>query len=138
MTIETVAPPTNREPELLGQTVVLIGASAGIGLETARCARAEGAEVVLTGRDPERLKRAAGDLPQADTACIHRACPRPAWRPSHIPTPNATRRRALLVPELGGSGRWEWLWRSSHVGPVGEVCCENSSAAAISSSGKSV
>ena len=42
--------PTEREPELLGQTVVVIGGSAGIGLETARRARAEGANVILTGR----------------------------------------------------------------------------------------
>jgi NAD(P)-dependent dehydrogenase (short-subunit alcohol dehydrogenase family) len=48
---------TGREPALLGQTVVLIGGSAGIGLETARLARSEGAEVVLTGRDPERPSR---------------------------------------------------------------------------------
>ena len=47
------------EPELLGQTVVVIGGSAGIGLETARRARAEGADVVLTARNPERLERAA-------------------------------------------------------------------------------
>ena len=40
-----------------GQTVVVIGGSAGIGLETARLARAEGADVILTGRDPERLER---------------------------------------------------------------------------------
>ena len=33
---------TRREPELAGQTVVVIGGSAGIGLETARRARAEG------------------------------------------------------------------------------------------------
>ena len=45
--------------ELLGQTVVVIGGSAGIGLETARRARAEGASVVITGRNPERLKQAA-------------------------------------------------------------------------------
>ena len=51
-----------REPALLGQTVVLIGGSSGIGLETARSARAEGAQVVLTGRDPERLGRAAADV----------------------------------------------------------------------------
>ena len=38
-----------REPELLGQTVVLIGGSAGIGLETARRARSEGADTALTG-----------------------------------------------------------------------------------------
>jgi len=34
--------PIRREPELLGQTVVVIGGSAGIGLETGRRARAEG------------------------------------------------------------------------------------------------
>lgn len=38
-----------------GQTVVLIGGSAGIGLETARLARDEGARTVLAGRDPGRL-----------------------------------------------------------------------------------
>ena len=48
-----------REPELAGQTVVLIGGSAGIGLETARRARSEGAEVILTGRNPDRLSEAA-------------------------------------------------------------------------------
>ncbi|MEV0385742.1 SDR family oxidoreductase [Nonomuraea sp. NPDC050643] len=45
--------------DLRGQTVVVIGGSAGIGLETARHARDEGAEVVLTGRDPDRLEQAA-------------------------------------------------------------------------------
>jgi NAD(P)-dependent dehydrogenase (short-subunit alcohol dehydrogenase family) len=56
------------EPELLGQTVVLIGGSAGIGLETARRARAEGAEVVLTGRNRERLEQAAADIQARSTA----------------------------------------------------------------------
>ena len=55
-------PLSAREPELLGQTVVVLGGSAGIGLETARRARAEGAEVVITGRDPERLENAARDV----------------------------------------------------------------------------
>ena len=50
------------QPELLGQTVVVIGGSAGIGLETARRARADGADVILTGRSPERLERAAAEL----------------------------------------------------------------------------
>jgi NAD(P)-dependent dehydrogenase (short-subunit alcohol dehydrogenase family) len=48
--------------ELAGQTVVLIGGSAGMGLETARQARAQGADVILTGRDTERLERAAADV----------------------------------------------------------------------------
>jgi NAD(P)-dependent dehydrogenase (short-subunit alcohol dehydrogenase family) len=56
--------------ELTGQTVVLIGGSAGIGLETARRARAEGAEVVLTGRNPERLDRAAADVGARETAAF--------------------------------------------------------------------
>ena len=50
------------QSELLGQTVVVIGGSAGIGLETARLARAQGADVILTGRNHERLERAAAEL----------------------------------------------------------------------------
>jgi NAD(P)-dependent dehydrogenase (short-subunit alcohol dehydrogenase family) len=61
---------TQREPELLGQTVVVIGGSAGIGLETARRARVEGANVILTGRDPERLKQAAHELDVQRTAAF--------------------------------------------------------------------
>jgi NAD(P)-dependent dehydrogenase (short-subunit alcohol dehydrogenase family) len=59
-----------REPELSGQTVVCIGGSAGIGLETARRARAEGAEVILTGRNPGRLKEAALDVGAQRTAAF--------------------------------------------------------------------
>jgi short-subunit dehydrogenase len=51
-----------REPELLEQTVVVIGGSAGIGLETARRARAEGAKLILTGRSQEPLQRAASEV----------------------------------------------------------------------------
>jgi NAD(P)-dependent dehydrogenase (short-subunit alcohol dehydrogenase family) len=61
---------TAREPELLGQTVVLIGGSSGIGLETARRARSEGAEVILTGRNPERLESAARDVDAKGTAAF--------------------------------------------------------------------
>ena len=70
MTTATNAVSSRREPELLGQTVVLIGGSAGIGLETARRARGEGADVVLTGRDPERLERAARDVDARSTAAF--------------------------------------------------------------------
>ena len=59
---------THRDPELVGQTVVVIGGSAGIGLETARRARAEGADVILTGRNPDRLKQAALDVGAQRTA----------------------------------------------------------------------
>jgi NAD(P)-dependent dehydrogenase (short-subunit alcohol dehydrogenase family) len=56
------------EPGLRGQTVVVIGGSAGIGLETARRAQAEGAELILAGRDPDRLKNAATVLGVSRTA----------------------------------------------------------------------
>jgi NAD(P)-dependent dehydrogenase (short-subunit alcohol dehydrogenase family) len=51
-----------RDPELPGQIVVVIGGSSGIGLETARRARTEGADVIVTGRNPDRLKAAAAEL----------------------------------------------------------------------------
>jgi NAD(P)-dependent dehydrogenase (short-subunit alcohol dehydrogenase family) len=56
--------------ELAGQTVVVIGGSAGIGLETARRARAEGADVIITGRNPERLQQAALDVGAQRTAAF--------------------------------------------------------------------
>jgi NAD(P)-dependent dehydrogenase (short-subunit alcohol dehydrogenase family) len=62
--------PIRREPELLGQTVIVIGGSAGIGLETARRARAEGAKLILTGRNPETLQRAASELEALSTAAF--------------------------------------------------------------------
>jgi len=55
---------------LSGQIVVVIGGSAGIGLETARLARAEGADVILTGRNPERLERAAAEVGAQRTAAF--------------------------------------------------------------------
>jgi len=70
MSTATTASLTQREPELVGQTVVVIGGSAGIGLETARRARAEGAKLILTGRDPERLQRAASELDPLSTAAF--------------------------------------------------------------------
>ena len=59
-----------RELELHRQIVVVVGGSSGIGLETARRARAEGADVILTGRDPERLQLAAAELGALRTAAF--------------------------------------------------------------------
>ncbi|MFI6660167.1 SDR family oxidoreductase [Streptomyces sp. NPDC050523] len=55
---------------LAGQTVVVVGGSAGIGLETARQVRAAGGQVVLAARDAERLKRAADELNALSTAAF--------------------------------------------------------------------
>ena len=70
MSTATTASPSPREPELLGQTVVVIGGSAGIGLETARRARAEGANVILTARNPERLQSAASEVGALSSAAF--------------------------------------------------------------------
>jgi NAD(P)-dependent dehydrogenase (short-subunit alcohol dehydrogenase family) len=66
----TTSSSTQRLPELLGQTVVCIGGSGGIGLETARRARVEGADVVLTGRNPDRLRAAAAEVDAQRTAAF--------------------------------------------------------------------
>jgi NAD(P)-dependent dehydrogenase (short-subunit alcohol dehydrogenase family) len=88
MSTATTAPPIQREPELLGQTVVVIGGTAGIGLETARRARAEGAKLILTGRNPERLQRAASELDALSTAAFDAADPAPLERFFRdLPTP---------------------------------------------------
>jgi len=68
MNADSDASLAQREPQLAGQTVVVIGGSAGIGLETARRARAEGAKVIITGRNPGRLAQAAEDVSAESTA----------------------------------------------------------------------
>lgn len=70
MSTETAESSLGHQPELVGQTVVLIGGSAGIGLETARRARSEGAAVVLVGRDPDRLEQAAREVDARSTAAF--------------------------------------------------------------------
>lgn len=66
--METTTVPSRAEAKLLRQTVVVIGGSSGIGLETAREARAEGAQVILTARNRERLQSAAQELDAPSTA----------------------------------------------------------------------
>jgi NAD(P)-dependent dehydrogenase (short-subunit alcohol dehydrogenase family) len=56
--------------ELLGQTVVVIGGSSGIGLATAHRAAAAGARLILTGRNPERLREAAKELGAPSTTAF--------------------------------------------------------------------
>src|SRR6185312_6688187 len=70
MTTATTNAAVEREPQLLGQTVVVIGGSAGIGLETARLASREGADIVLSGRNPDRLKQAASDVSARSSAAF--------------------------------------------------------------------
>jgi NAD(P)-dependent dehydrogenase (short-subunit alcohol dehydrogenase family) len=48
--------------KLTGQTVLVIGGSAGIGLETARLARELGADVIVTARNEDRLRSVGEEL----------------------------------------------------------------------------
>jgi NADP-dependent 3-hydroxy acid dehydrogenase YdfG len=70
MSIAAAASPIQPEPGLLGQTLVVIGGSAGIGLETARRARAEGAKLILAARNPERLEHASRELGTLSSAAF--------------------------------------------------------------------
>ncbi len=75
-----IASSGHREPELRGQLVVVIGGSAGIGFETARRARVEGADVIITGRNSERLDRAASELGAVSAAAFDATQPAPLER----------------------------------------------------------
>ncbi|MGP4091034.1 SDR family oxidoreductase [Streptomyces sp. KR55] len=59
--------------DLAGQTVVVIGASSGIGLATARQARDCGGQVVMVGRNRERLEQAAAEVRPVRTATVDAA-----------------------------------------------------------------
>jgi NAD(P)-dependent dehydrogenase (short-subunit alcohol dehydrogenase family) len=70
MSIATGTSPIQPEPGLLGQTVVVIGGSAGMGLETARRARAEGARLILAARNAGPLEQASRELGALSTAAF--------------------------------------------------------------------
>ena len=75
MSTVTIPSPIHYEPELPGQTVVVIGGSAGIGFETARRATCRRAKVILTGRNAERLQHAASEVDAMSTAAFDAADP---------------------------------------------------------------
>ncbi len=58
------------QPGLVGQTVVVIGGTSGMGLETARLARAEGAKLILVARNREQLDVVSRELGAQSTAAF--------------------------------------------------------------------
>ncbi|MEE1821977.1 glucose 1-dehydrogenase [Streptomyces sp. BE20] len=59
--------------EFDGRTVLITGGTSGMGLATARHLLASGAEVVITGRDEARLRRAEAELASGDRVFAVRA-----------------------------------------------------------------
>src|SRR5579863_1552895 len=70
MSTATAASQISREPALAGQTVVIIGGTSGMGLETGRLASAEGAKLILVARNPQHLDQAARELGAQQTAAL--------------------------------------------------------------------
>ena len=65
---------------LRDKVCVVTGSTAGIGLETARMLAAEGARVVVTGRDPERVERVKDETGAADGIAADLSAPDAAGR----------------------------------------------------------
>jgi NAD(P)-dependent dehydrogenase (short-subunit alcohol dehydrogenase family) len=86
-------------PDLTARTVIVTGASSGIGLETAKALTRVGAHVVLAVRDEAKGRAAADTLPapgKKEVRPLDLAAPRPR---APAPRPRATPRSA------GASGR---------------------------------
>src|SRR4029077_6154222 len=58
---------------LTGKTALVTGGGSGIGLAVARAFLQEGARVAITGRDEDKLRRAAAALGAAERLSYHRA-----------------------------------------------------------------
>jgi NAD(P)-dependent dehydrogenase (short-subunit alcohol dehydrogenase family) len=117
-----------REPQLLGQTVVVIGGSAGIGLKTTGLARAEGADVNRErSTNSKTLSRSARrtyrpwrhDLP-AGLSARARTVRGQAHAPLHAPRDSpAPRSRWTRSTKSTAQRRvWEWAVPGSNRGPL--------------------
>jgi NAD(P)-dependent dehydrogenase (short-subunit alcohol dehydrogenase family) len=107
-------------PDLSGRTVVVTGASSGLGLETSRALACAGAHVVLAVRDLEKGELVAGDisteiraLDVADLASIRAFAE--GWRvPLDVLINNAG---IMAVPEARTVEGFELQIGTNHLGP---------------------
>jgi short-subunit dehydrogenase len=84
---------------LRDQTIVITGASSGIGLATARLAASRGARVMLSSRNEQDLKEVTEE--------INRKRGRAAWFVADVADPDAMERLAdATIREFGGIDTW--------------------------------
>ena len=110
MSPSNIPSPTQRPPDLLGQTVVVLGGSAGIGLETARRARAEGRE----GHPHRPGSRAAAARGHRDGCGEHRRVRRHGhWSPGAVlPRATGAHRSRDRSPRAARRTAASWTWTS--------------------------
>jgi NAD(P)-dependent dehydrogenase (short-subunit alcohol dehydrogenase family) len=89
---------------LTGRTALVTGGGSGIGLEVARQLLREGARVAITGRDADKLRRAADTLAVGD---------RLFWHPADIARPEAV--AALVAACLKQFGQLDLLVNNAGV-----------------------
>ncbi|MBI4207619.1 MAG: SDR family oxidoreductase [Betaproteobacteria bacterium] len=92
-----------------GETALVVGASEGIGYESAKALAEEGAEVLICSRNPEKLKQAAERLEQAG-GCKVRSFAADVTRAEDIEQlmrwlENEAPQLDVLVSAVGGSRR---------------------------------
>ncbi|MGH9330897.1 MAG: SDR family oxidoreductase [Vicinamibacterales bacterium] len=89
----------SRQRNLRDQTIVITGASSGIGLATARLAAERGARVLLTSRNEQDLRRAVAEITEAGGRAAHIV--------ADVADPQSVERVAVeAVQKFGGFDTW--------------------------------
>jgi NAD(P)-dependent dehydrogenase (short-subunit alcohol dehydrogenase family) len=113
-------------PDLSGHTVIVTGASSGIGLETARALSAHGARVILAVRDAAKGDKAAATLPGPGTHEVRvldlarlesvRAFAS-EWQEQGEPIDLLINNAGVMIPPLGRTAdRYELQFGTNHLG----------------------
>jgi len=92
-----------------GETALVVGASEGIGFESARALAEEGADVLICSRNADKLKAAAAAIERA-AGCMVRWFTADVTRPDDVASLKAwletqARKLDILVSAVGGSRR---------------------------------
>jgi 3-oxoacyl-[acyl-carrier protein] reductase len=95
--------------ELEGKIALITGGSHGIGLATALALAAEGCNIVICSRDPDRLDSAVDEITTRGVACV--GVPTDVMKPKDNENCFSAAierfgRLDILINNVGGGGRW--------------------------------